>query len=200
MGGAHETQRDASIAEVGPLLEHTRWILGDLAARIESFNQRPGVLLGVSVAVGALALPAVAGTLPGAASWLGACLVAAPFLAPMSLALTTLLVRSAHGIGPRIIYQMLGPEHYPTGRRGDDIQRDLLRSLTGPAEDGSPSVLADMNSECGRKGKLLRWTQITFGVAVVASGLLLFGLSWSTSSRPSAGSHCEPDQTYPKRS
>ena len=44
--------------------------------------------------------------------------------------------------------------------------------LTGPAEDG-PSVLADMNSECGRKGKLLRWTQITFGVAVVASGLPL---------------------------
>lgn len=163
--------------EAGALLEHTRWVLGDLAARVESFNQRAGVLLGVSVAVVALAVPAAVSLFPGVAAGAAGLVVVGTFAVPIGLALATLQVRSSHGIGPKVIESRLGLEGYPTGERGRYIERDLLRALTSPSLDSAPSVLADLNRQCRVKADLLTWTQWTFVGAPVAAALGVVGVA-----------------------
>ena len=166
-----------SVVEAGPLLEHTRWVLSDLAARVESFNQRAGVLLGISVAVAALAVPSAASLFTGLVAWAAGGVVLAAFAMPIGLALATLHVRSSHGIGPKVIDSRLGPDGYPIGDRGEHIERDLLRGLTSPSDSGAPSVLADLNRQCRVKADLLTWTQWALVGAPVVAALGVAGVA-----------------------
>lgn len=174
------TEGDKQI-EAGPLLEHVRWVLDDLAARIESFNQRAGVLLAASIAIVVFALPAVAGLLSGPKSWIGVALVEVPFIVPVVLALLTLGVRSEHGIGPVPIVGKVDDKGVPKGASGTYIERDLLVSLTGKTTTGRPSVLDAMNEMCDDKARLLRRTQYAFVGSVVASVVILAVLKLVTS-------------------
>lgn len=161
----------AQIAASEALLSHVHWVCGDLTARVESFNQRAGVLLAASVGIVAVGFQ----TLP-AASWLLTVKLALPWVLPISFALYTLTVTASHSIGPAPIRAYLGQPGGPDLRRGHWMARELLNAVTSPAGN-EPSVLEGLNALCERKATNLQWTQITFILALLAS--IIGGVQWA---------------------
>lgn len=76
----------AQAEEARALLEHARWTCDDLMGRIESFNQRAGVLLAASLALTAIGAPLAADRFRGLLSIVALALVVIPFCVPVVLA------------------------------------------------------------------------------------------------------------------
>lgn len=163
---------DAQIAASQALLSHVYWVCDDLAARIESFNQRAGVILAASVAIVVVGLQSL---LPSGV-WLLTLTLCPPWALAICAALYTLNVTSSHSIGPAAIRSYVGQPFGPDLSRGHWMARELLNSLTSPAGD-QPSVLEGLNLQCTQKASALRVTQVAFVLALVAS--LASGAKWT---------------------
>lgn len=162
---------EAEIAASEALLTHVYWVCSDLTARIESFNQRAGVILAASVGivvVGLQSLPTV--------SWLLTAKLALPWALPIAMALNTLTVTTSHSIGPAPIRPYVGHPYGPDLRRGHWMTRELLNSVTSPAGE-QPSVLEGLNSLCERKASSLQLTQALLVLALAAS--IVDGIKWA---------------------
>ncbi len=165
------TTHDAQIAASQALLNHVYWVCNDLALRIESFNQRAGVILAASVGIVVVGLQSLPET-----SWLLTIKLGLPWLLPISLGLYTATVTGGHGIGPVAIRRYVGRPEGPELARGHWMTRELLHSLTSPAGD-QPSVMEALNSLCQRKSLGLQLTQAAFVLALLAS--LTSGARWA---------------------
>lgn len=161
----------AQIAASQALLNHVYWVCSDLADRIESFNQRAGVILAASVGIFAVGLQSLLGT-----SWFLTVKLGLPWILPIGLALYTVTVKTSHDVGPAAIRPYVAATDGPDLQKGHWMTRELLNSLTQPAGD-QPSVLEGLNSLCQKKALGLKLAQATLVLALLSS--LISGAEWA---------------------
>ena len=169
------------VIESQAILEQSRWVYAVIDSRIESFNQRAGILLAANFAVIALGAQFVITNLVGSVQLI-AILTFIPLLISAGFSVATIVTRTMHDIGSYAVLSRLTSGHVPTGNDGSSIHEHLLNMIIqGPTKD-EPSALIAVESLSEKKANLLTYATWIFVSAfafplMAASVALVEGLS-----------------------